>query len=525
MPFALLSTLATATFAAPQGPSPEPPPGACEGITLQQAILGGARPIWPLSTSRVTGRAPTVTWSTCAPRVEVQLCLDHGCEWVLEDVLVDHASSYTQPQDLPVEGPVFWRVRPLSQQETSTLYGPWSPAWEMMLPATSAPHFGVGGSVYDVDLDGLVDFVLNVSTSDETVHVYSTALGIPSTPDGSIATSPNGNAFTSAGDMDGDGYPELLVRNGDTVEVFPGGPTGPAPDPTILVTGVVTFWGDDCIGGAGDLNGDGYADVVVHAGDHRLQIWLGGRGRLRSGEGPDLVLYGDQEKVLPGGVCAGVGDLNGDGYADLASGGDNDVLGLWYGGPKGPVDADLVEVQGFAHAWFDRTLSDPADVDGDGYYDIVAATEGAPNVWAGGPAGVFPWWPTWVFEWPGKIFAFSMSHVSASGDLNGDGLDDVVVNGQLADEVYVYLSKDGAPRTDPTFTLSGASTEGWVGAGGVKIVGDLDDNGFDDLLAGVGDDGSNPPDGWAWLLPSDGTPTAGEGLVLETEGPTHVGQR
>ena len=156
-----------------------------------------------------------------------------------------------------------------------------------------------------------------------------------------------GTAVASAGDVDGDGFGDLLVGAPCPLDVadsatcqnraflFRGGPDGPSTTPSSILTGPsdpVAQFGVG-VAGAGDVNGDGYADVVVMDSPCRFDpqpscvlarafVFQGGPGGLASAPSASLVGTDDSsDKPNMGGVysssLAAAGDVNGDGYADL----------------------------------------------------------------------------------------------------------------------------------------------------------------------------------------------------------------
>jgi hypothetical protein len=133
-----------------------------------------------------------------------------------------------------------------------------------------------------------------------------------------------GGVFVAVGDLTGDGLADLAIApdegGGPRVRVFDGQSFGQLAD----------FFGIDdpaFRGGArtalGDLNGDGRADLIVAAG-------FGGGPRVAAFDGKQLAstggpkLFGDFfafEPALRNGIYVAVGDVNGDGFADLVAGG------------------------------------------------------------------------------------------------------------------------------------------------------------------------------------------------------------
>src|SRR5262249_47181052 len=145
--------------------------------------------------------------------------------------------------------------------------------------------------------------------------------------------------------------------NAGRAYVYFGGPT-PDAVPDLVLTGEAP--GDlfgISVASAGDVNGDGYADVIVGAYSNdaggnnagRAYVYFGGP---TPDAVPDLVFTGPSPFARLGCSVASAGDVNGDGYADMivgafqsnANGFESGQANLYLGGPSADAVADLVLV-------------------------------------------------------------------------------------------------------------------------------------------------------------------------------------
>ena len=154
--------------------------------------------------------------------------------------------------------------------------------------------------------------------------------------------------------------------------------------------------------GAGDMNRDGYADVIVGAYHNdtggadagRAYVYFGG---ARPDDRPDLILTGEAAGDAFGYSVAGVGDANGDGFSDVIVGAyGNDAGGsaagrayIYFGG-NGPDAVSDFTITG--EASLDNlgyAVSGVGDLDGDGMADaaVAAPFAGAGRVYLCSPTG------------------------------------------------------------------------------------------------------------------------------------------
>ncbi|MCB9688085.1 MAG: FG-GAP repeat protein [Alphaproteobacteria bacterium] len=357
-------------------------------------------------------------------------------------------------------------------------------------------------SAGDVDGDGYDDLI--VGGNGEARVYLGSAIGVSSTSAWSATGGSDfGHAVASAGDVNGDGYDDVVVgaynynRYGKA-SVFLGSPTGPETTPSW--TGVGTYFDGYfawSVASAGDVNGDGYDDLVVGAphedthGHGRAWLFLGSATGLSAT--PDWA--GEEGNDGDYGMSvAGAGDVDGDGFDDVivgrplgavsffGQGGAYVYLGTAIGlSPVaawiawGPVD----------NARFGASVASAGDVNGDGFDDVVV---GAWNQTVTGVASVFLGSATGLSStanrtWLGSVAGGDFgAAVAGAGDVDGDGFDDVLVAAPDGDRVDLFRGSSTGPSAvaDATFVADVGSDLGSSVAG----AGDLDGDGIDDLVIG-----------------------------------------
>lgn len=442
------------------------------------------RPIAPGSLTTSTSAQPTFRWEMPSniPFVTLDLCADRACTTPIAAPIRVEESSYTMTTALPV-GPVFWRVRSLD----STAAGA---TWELRIGHHDAPISTTWGNHLDMNEDGYSDFGACPDPGlsfPALIAVYAGgAAGIGTT---ALASMPNPiqlgapTALAPAGDVDGDGYADLFdaaaTTNGQgaanivyggpsgfdtsrTTDLFP--PDGPGSDFGAAGRGV------------GDVDGDGYGDVLIGAPGAvmtagRAYLYLGGPTGLSISPAatfaPSPKPAGVTERM--GDAVAAAGDVNGDGFADFAVLANIEKVIRIYLGGRAPISETAAAT--ISLPTIDNpVLASAGDVNGDGYGDLAVGIDDTVAVYLGGPAGLDTHSPI-SFQPSGVAYA---DHLAA-GDFNGDGYTDVAIGfGDGGDgKVFVaYGSSTGIALVDAPMT-----------PGDQIVVGDLDGDGYDDLFA------------------------------------------
>jgi hypothetical protein len=503
--------------------------GGCGGRTSLEPIgpppdagaSGSAlRLVAPLSTATVTSRRPTLHWQLAggADGAHVELCRDRACAMPLATFDADGASG-APAADLP-PGVVFWHASPRLAGTTMSAVG--TPTWQFTVGARSAPVDTSWGSTLDINGDGFADLAVGAPGANRVYIYFGGPAGLGPDPavtltgPAFVGRSGFGDAVVSAGDLNGDGFadlavPDLGARNGSgAVFIYFGGASGPAtvPDATLVSPDSVIYFAESAAG-AGDVDGDGYADLVV--GGSVSSIYHG-RAFLFLGRAsafwptPDAVLVGpDAANDHFGLSLGGAGDVNGDGFADVVVGsegahGTSGAAYLFQGGsPFDPLapPAELVAPSGISTELLGADVAGAGDVNGDGYADVlVRGSDGAPGadnvvlVYLGGPTGLVTTAATTLEQAGGGHYERSGS-TTAAADVNRDGYGDVVVGDPLRNGmtgVYsVYLGSPAGLLSAPAATLAPPTAgEGRFGEP-VAGAGDVDGDAYADIAIGATD--------------------------------------
>ncbi len=374
-------------------------------------------------------------------------------------------------------------------------------------------------SAGDVNGDGFSDVVVGAyrySTTRGKVYVYlGGASGLATTASwtalGEAANNNFGESAATAGDVNGDGYSDLVVGaygylDRGKVYVYLGGASGLRATPSWTQSGSVGDGFGWSVASAGDVNGDGYSDLVVGAMAYSLHrgkadVYLGGASGLSAT--PAWSGFGEQLSDEFGWSVASAGDVNGDGYADVVIGADaypgeesefpvaNGRAYLYLGLAGGLSATPSWTATGeLPSTTFARSVANAGDVNGDGYSDVLIGADGRGSgkafLYLGGPSGL-PASASWTAAGEASSDAFGYSLASA-GDVNGDGYSDVVIgaygNVSGTGKAHLYLGGASGLSAVPSWAAVGEGTNQRFGAS-VAPAGDVNGDGYADVVIGA----------------------------------------
>ncbi|MEO5673527.1 MAG: integrin alpha, partial [Chitinophagales bacterium] len=390
-------------------------------------------------------------------------------------------------------------------------------------------------SAGDVNNDGYSDVLIgapfydNGQTNEGKVFAYyGTAAGLMTialwTAEGNQAEAQFGNSVAGAGDINNDGYSDVIIGasvfdndlpDEGRVFLYNGSITGLVSNPSWAVesnqSGSQFGWS---VSGAGDVNNDGYSDVIVgaplysngQANEGRAFVYHGSAGGLST----DASWTGESNQIgaFYGYSVASAGDVNNDGYSDIIVGAttyDNprrDEGRVYvYNGSAGGVSSNNVwsptSISSF-FANFGGSVSSAGDINGDGFsdvligaysYDNVETDEGKAYVYHGSSAGL-SLLPNWVAE-SNQAFANFGHSVSTAGDFNKDGFDDIVIGSRRYDNgetdegaAFLYYGSASGLSSISNLIFESNQIEAYFGTS-VASAGDVNGDGFSDVIAGA----------------------------------------
>ncbi|HTF89052.1 MAG TPA: VCBS repeat-containing protein [Planctomycetota bacterium] len=335
-------------------------------------------------------------------------------------------------------------------------------------PAVDGPF---GSTLADVNADGKLDYFVVNNFADSVSIFLGTGTGLFNAQP-PVAVGAGAPRALAVAELNGDNKPDLITVNSsnDVVAVLFGDGLGGFGAPTFFPTGNGTFPSSIV---AGDLDGDGDIDLVT--GDqstNELSVLPGnGAGSFGSprhfpmGYTPERIqltdmnvdgkldcvmsCWGDDRVVIalgdgngnmsaffdifaPSPFGLAVGDMNADGKPDVATASTNNNVYVFFGSGAGTLQLPK-------NYWMHGNNYYPtslmlADVSGDGRADLITCNAGNPDSM------------TVFVNVGGGDFGFTLTspiqedaYDAVAGDLNGDGIADVVTSNLIADSIRVHM--------------------------------------------------------------------------------------
>ncbi|MEZ4392091.1 MAG: FG-GAP-like repeat-containing protein [Polyangiales bacterium] len=477
--------------------------GACQitcndGFELNAGICVRSPPraVSPAPFSFVTSRRPLFRIALPAGQdgATIDICADRACTAVATSFTITGRSGQATTELAP--GIYYWRTRGRLAGAIVTGLGV---SQEFMVVASGSPTASASwGSFLDANADGSADLLAGApgtgSPAPQARFWRSIATVAGATPFNTsnttvaLGTSGAGNAVAAIGDVNGDGLGDSAVAAsaGNQVQIFHGTTSGISTSPATSLTqsGIVGF--GTSVAAAGDVNGDGYGDVIVGASSsNRAFVFLGSATGLNSLSARTLTPSAGSANF--GVSVAGVGDVNADGYADVMVGTDGpNIAYLYMGSSTGVSTTAIVLAAPSGASGFGRSLAPAGDVNADGYPDVVvgAFSSGVAFIYHGGGAGLSTG-PNAVLSGMGAL-NFGLI-VDGLGDINGDGYNDVLVGAPFigtSGNGTGYIFRGGASgitlSSPITFVIPGAGGQATRAAG----LGDTNRDGLCDFAVG-----------------------------------------
>ena len=387
-------------------------------------------------------------------------------------------------------------------------------------------EYGISvASAGDVNGDGYDDIIIGAPQNDASgsdagsAYIYFGGTNVNSTVDvilrGEAANDLFGISVSSAGDVNGDGYADVIVgaygnnSSKGRAYIFYGGAIMNNTADVILTGESANDYFGISVSSAGDVNGDGYADVVVGAYGYsgyegRAYIFYGNPSMDNTA---DVTFTGETAPDYFGAYVSSAGDVNGDGYKDILIGasGHNNYTGrayIFYGGTSMDNTADVILNGETNLSYFGFSVSSADDVNGDGYSDIIIGSfrynsfKGRAYIFYGGASMDDVADVIFDGENAGDEFGYS---VSSAGDVNGDGYSDVIIGAKYYNsytgKAYIYFGGTSMNNTaDQIF--NGETTSTYFGSS-VSKAGDVNGDGYSDVI--IGAYGFNATTGKAYL--------------------------
>lgn len=381
-------------------------------------------------------------------------------------------------------------------------------------------------SAGDVNADGFMDIIVGAPGGEGGkgyIKIYFGSPDFDTVPEFRIVDEGNfGASVACAGDVNNDGYDDIIVGApsaynpnngaewaGKAHIYFGGSPVDTVVDMILQDSDFNDFYGFS-LASAGDINGDNYDDVMVAATGGwspagRVYIYLGGE---EMDSIYDVCIHGDSKSAEElGRSIAGIGDINGDEYDDILIGspytGNPNNPGkaeIYLGG--NPIDTipdiafygDSIEFRDFG-----KVVASAGDVNGDGIEDILVGGKGGYPMCARlfstrteNKNVIFDTLNLCAVDIMPSAFGLSLS---STGDVNGDGFGDFMIGDyqdgvELKGKVYIFYGGEDIDSLWDVTLVGPNGNEGSFGTN-VALAGDINGDSYDEIMISSHFDGTH----------------------------------
>jgi hypothetical protein len=364
----------------------------------------------------------------------------------------------------------------------------------------------------DFDKDGYDDIIVGYPSNNQgSAYIYCGGKQMDVKADFTIigrnGEGSLGRSVSFVGDVDSDGFTDIIIGAYNT-GIAGEYTTGKA----ILYFGTVPYAFDtlsgltfsdgklgsgfgNCVKYIGDFNNDKYDDFIISAFLDNKNGTQAGRAYLYFGGPslgtiPEIIFTGKTKFNFFGESVTSAGDVNNDGFSDVAIGArgyevDGEKVGrvyIYYGNNTLDSNPDVV-ITGSRNKRIGSTIACAGDINNDGFDDIIV---GAPYMGSAiGPS-------SYVYIYYGEtemdnkadvivettLFNFGKS-ASSAGDINNDDYDDIMI----CDDTNVYFYFGGSEMdTIPDITLNINNYTYFDGIQSISLAGDVNNDGYKDIL-------------------------------------------
>ena len=298
--------------------------------------------------------------------------------------------------------------------------------------------------------------------------------------------------FEVPGDVNNDNYADVIIRYRDSFgyyfELYFG---GPEVDTIADFTFRPPIYGNDLYSNyvreIGDVNNDGYNDFIISCFENfpdskgRVFLFYGGETIHKD---PDITFISGSQDVCYGIIVSGIGDFNRDGYDDIMittgirhAQDEYSIVYLYYGGAEMDTTADRIYMPSYDEPLFGNYIINAGDINGDQCNDFIISSLAFTYFYLNlDSVTVFP------------HYQYAISGIEGGGDINNDGFNDFIMSSETypndkdlaVGAAFIFygdsiLDFDYDQKIEGTIPLGYFSTPSY-------IIGDINNDNYDDVI-------------------------------------------